>query len=120
MADAISVHITRSEKMATSKSKFQVVPASNVVKARRGRTAVYDGVFLDQLREVDPTILAEGAAILLTDDKWTVDPTLEGDALTKAKNGIAPNIRKHWERAFDRACRIDWTPEGQPQVRHKD
>jgi hypothetical protein len=93
-----------------------IIPATDVVKARRGRKAVFDGNLLEMLRDIDPSLLTENA-VVFDGDEFTVDMSSADPAAAKAK--VAQHIRKHWERAYGRAASISWTPDGVPQVMHK-
>lgn len=85
----------------------QIISAADVKVSPRGRQATLNGDLLDLFQKLEP-----GQAALLTGSFGEVE---------KAKRStVSATIRRHWDHVRkDDEMRIDYTPEGVPQVRVK-
>jgi len=92
--------------MPASKSTDEFISVEEVTVSPRGRKKVIDSTLTDLF-----TRLPEGKAVRLT-SKFGAVPKAQRAAVSQV-------IRKHWEHVRNDACRIDYTPEGVPQVRQK-
>ena len=82
-----------------------IIDESDVQRTPRGRKASYDKELLDLLSQLTP-----GSAARL-------DALVEPDK--DKRSAVSANIRKHFTAAHgeDSSCRIEYAPDGTPQVR---
>lgn len=83
-----------------------IISADEVETSRRGRVATYDENLLDLLSKVKP-----GQAVRL---EGTYGQVEKAD-----RQKIGADIRKHWAEVHDTKPRVDFSPEGVPQVQHR-
>jgi nucleoid DNA-binding protein len=92
--------------MATTKMGDEFISVDEVTVSPRGRKKVIDQSLADLLGK-----LKEGQAVRLA-GKF-------GNVPAEKRPAVSQVIRKHWGHVRTDACRIDYTPEGVPQVRVK-
>jgi hypothetical protein len=84
----------------------EFISIDEVTVSPRGRKKVIDPALADLF-----TRLPEGQAVRLT-SKF-------GSVPREQRAAVSQVIRKHWAHVRNDVCRIDYTPEGVPQVRQK-
>ena len=86
----------------------EFISEDDVQVSPRGRTVQLDADLVKLLKKLTP-----GKAVRLTDSIGPVDAT--------KRPTVSGTIRKNFKGAHgpDAVCRIDYTPEGIPQVRFK-
>ena len=82
----------------------QFIPADSVKVSPRGRKKVLNADLLATLKKVTPE---KGVALRGT----------FGNVAKQDRPAVAATIRKHWREVRSDEVRIDFTPEGVPQVR---
>lgn len=92
--------------MAAAKTGDEFISIDEVTVSPRGRKKVIDATLAEMLGK-----LSEGQAVRLS-GKFGNVPKAQRAAVSQV-------IRKHWTHVRTDACRIDYTPEGVPQVRVK-
>jgi hypothetical protein len=92
--------------IATTKNTDEFISIDEVTVSPRGRKKVIDPALTDLFSR-----LPEGQAVRLT-AKFGAVPKEQRAAVSQV-------IRKHWMHVRQDGCRIDYTPEGVPQVRQK-
>jgi hypothetical protein len=93
--------------MATSsKAADEFISVDEVTVSPRGRKKVIDPALAELLGKVKA-----GQAVRLT--------AKFGSVPREQRPAVSQVIRKHWTHVRADACRIDYSPEGVPQVRIK-
>jgi len=85
----------------------EVIPAEEVVPSPRGRHVERDEHLIEALRN-----LRAWEALRLSSTFGEVDK--------EDRNKVSHLIRRHWELARNDSPRIDFSPEGVPQVRVRE
>lgn len=91
---------------ATTKGTDEFISIDEVTVSPRGRKKVIDPALAEMLGKVKA-----GQAVRLS-AKFGAVPREQRPAVSQV-------IRKHWTHVRTDACRIDYSPEGVPQVRIK-
>jgi hypothetical protein len=83
----------------------EIIREDEVQRTPRGRTATYDDELLALLSTLEPGMAARLDALAVTDKDQ--------------RSSTSAHIRKHFEEVHgeDAKCRIDYSPDGVPQVR---
>jgi len=90
--------------MATSKNiQDEIISVSEITVSPRGRKKVINGVLADRLATIKP---GQAAALRGT----------FGEVPTEQRAKVSQVIRKHWAHVRSDECRINYSPEGVPQV----
>lgn len=92
--------------IATTKNTDEFISIDEVTVSPRGRKKVIDTDLANLF-----TKLSEGQAVRLS--------AKFGNVPREQRAAVSQVIRKHWNHVRTDACRIDYTPEGVPQVRIK-
>lgn len=92
--------------MPTAKQSDEFISIDDVTVSPRGRKKVIDSALAEMLGK-----LKDGQAVRLS-GKFGAVPREQRAAVSQV-------IRKHWTHTRTDDCRIDYTPEGVPQVRIK-
>jgi hypothetical protein len=92
--------------MAASKSTDEFISIEEVTVSPRGRKKVIDESLANLLKQVKT-----GQAVRLS--------AKFGNVPREQRPTVSQVIRKHWGHVRTDACRIDYSPEGVPQVRIK-
>jgi hypothetical protein len=90
----------------SNSSGDEFISIDEVTVSPRGRKKVIDPALADLLKK-----LGAGQAVRLS-SKFGAVPREQRPAVSQV-------IRKHWSHVRTDACRIDYSPEGVPQVRIK-
>ncbi len=89
--------------MPTAKQEDKVISVSEIVTSPRGRKKVITPALAEKLRD-----LRAGQAVALAGTF--------GNVPMAQRTKVSQVIRKHWNHVRDDACRIQYSPEGVPQV----
>jgi len=90
--------------MATSKQvQDEIISVDEITVSPRGRKKVIDSGLADKLAAIKP---GQAAALRGT----------FGAVPAEQRAKVSQVIRKHWEHVRSDVCRINYSPEGVPQV----
>lgn len=90
----------------TNKANDEFISIDEVTVSPRGRKKIIDAELAEVLGKV-----TAGKAVVLR-GKF-------GNVAADKRPAVSQTIRKHWAHVRSDQCRIDYTPEGVPQVRMK-
>jgi hypothetical protein len=90
----------------TTKATDEFISVDEVTVSPRGRKKIIDADLAELLGR-----LKAGQAVRLS--------AKFGNVPAEKRPAVSQVIRKHWQHARTDQCRIDYTPEGVPQVRIK-